>query len=74
MKTASDIIDLFGGPPEFSRTFAVHIRTIYTWRRRNYIDPEYDVRLVTEANRRGIDLGYECLARLRAPADAVQGA
>lgn len=65
MKTASDIIDLFGGPPEFSRTFDVHIRTVYTWRRRNYLDPEYDVRLVAEANRRGIALDYEQLARLR---------
>jgi DNA invertase Pin-like site-specific DNA recombinase len=69
MKTASDIFELFGGPLEVARILNVPRQTVYTWRNRNMIPADRDVRLVTVAGQRKLKLTYEMLARIRASQD-----
>ncbi|MFV1626831.1 helix-turn-helix domain-containing protein [Phaeobacter sp. JH20_02] len=65
MRTVSDIIYSFGGPAAFGRFFDVSKSTVNTWKRRNFFPADRDVELVTEAQRRQIDLSYEHLAKMR---------
>ena len=66
MKTVSDVIDLFGGPPEVAQILNVPRHTVYTWRNRNSLPGDKDVTLVKEAKRRKLKLTYEMLATIRA--------
>jgi len=71
MKTVSDIVDSFGGVPAFAKFFNLPRATVHTWRRRNYLPPERDVEVVSEAQRRKINLTYEDLAQMRHVLGAV---
>lgn len=65
MKTVSDIITSFGGVGAFAKFFGFPRATVNTWRRRNYLPPERDVEIITEAKRRALPLTYEHLAKIR---------
>lgn len=65
MKTVRQIVSAFGGAPAVAKFFGVPRQTVHSWVRRNTFAPELDVKLIEEAQRRGIDLEYADMARIR---------
>jgi hypothetical protein len=66
MKTASDLIDLFGGSSELARRINVPIPTVGAWKFRGSIPPEHFPQLVALAKElriRGVT--YEALYSMR---------
>lgn len=53
MKTVSDIVDLWPKQADFAADCGVKWMTVYQWRQRNKIPPEYWAALVRAAKRKG---------------------